>query len=89
MIASPYDEQLARIPVSEHRVDVDGTSTAWWQYGRADAPVPAPGIDTRTAVPFDKRGTGPAGQDPCPKKKCQARERHRASAATVPETAQG
>ena len=39
MIASPYDEQLARIPVSEHRVDVDGTETAWWEYGPADAPV--------------------------------------------------
>ena len=39
MIASPYDEQLARIPVSEHRTDVDGTETAWWEYGRADAPV--------------------------------------------------
>ena len=32
MIASPYDEQLARIPVSEHRVDVDGTETEWWEY---------------------------------------------------------
>lgn len=39
MIASPYAEQLARIPVSEHRVDVDGTDTAWWEYGAADAPV--------------------------------------------------
>ena len=39
MIASPYAEQLARIPVSAHRVDVDGTSTAWWEYGEADAPV--------------------------------------------------
>ena len=39
MIDSPYAEQLARIPVSEHRVDVDGTSTAWWEYGSADAPV--------------------------------------------------
>ncbi len=39
MIASPYDEQLARIPVSAHRIDVDGTDTAWWEYGEADAPV--------------------------------------------------
>lgn len=39
MIASPYAEQLARIPVSAHRVDVDGTETAWWEYGAADAPV--------------------------------------------------
>ena len=39
MIASPYDEQLARIPVSAHRTDVDGTQTAWWEYGSADAPV--------------------------------------------------
>ena len=39
MIASPYDEQLARIPVSAHRTDVDGTETAWWEYGSADAPM--------------------------------------------------
>lgn len=39
MIASPYAEQLARIPVSRHRVDVDGAETAWWEYGAADAPV--------------------------------------------------
>ena len=39
MIASPYAEQLARIPVSAHRTDVDGTETAWWEYGEADAPV--------------------------------------------------
>jgi len=39
MIASPYAEQLARIPVSEHRLDVDGTQTSWWEYGPADAPV--------------------------------------------------
>ena len=39
MIASPYAEQLARIPVREHRIDVDGTDTAWWEYGPADAPV--------------------------------------------------
>ena len=39
MIASPYAEQLARIPVRAHRVDVDGTETAWWEYGEADAPV--------------------------------------------------
>lgn len=39
MIDSPYAEQLARIPVSEHRVDIDGTETAWWEYGPADAPV--------------------------------------------------
>ncbi|MET4158098.1 alpha/beta hydrolase [Agromyces sp. PvR057] len=39
MIASPYAEQLARIPVSEHRLDVDGTETSWWEYGPADAPV--------------------------------------------------
>jgi pimeloyl-ACP methyl ester carboxylesterase len=39
MIASPYAEQLARIPVRAHRVDVDGTETAWWEYGQDDAPV--------------------------------------------------
>lgn len=39
MIASPYAEQLARIPVSEHRLDVDGTETSWWDYAPADAPV--------------------------------------------------
>ena len=39
MIASPYAEQLARIPVRAHRVDVDGTETAWWEYGESDAPV--------------------------------------------------
>ncbi|MGI9825142.1 alpha/beta fold hydrolase [Agromyces sp. Marseille-Q5079] len=39
MIASPYAEQLARIPVREHRLDVLGTETAWWEYGPADAPV--------------------------------------------------
>jgi pimeloyl-ACP methyl ester carboxylesterase len=39
MIASPYAEQLARIPVREHRIDVDGTETAWWEYGPADAPA--------------------------------------------------
>ncbi|GAA1755365.1 alpha/beta fold hydrolase [Agromyces humatus] len=39
MIASPYAEQLARIPVRAHRVDVEGTETAWWEYGEADAPA--------------------------------------------------
>jgi pimeloyl-ACP methyl ester carboxylesterase len=39
MITSPYAEQLARIPVRAHRVDVDGTETAWWEYGEAGAPV--------------------------------------------------
>ncbi|SFR77532.1 Pimeloyl-ACP methyl ester carboxylesterase [Agromyces sp. CF514] len=39
MIPSPYAEQLARIPVREHRLDVEGTATSWWEYGPADAPV--------------------------------------------------
>jgi len=39
MIPSPYAEQLARIPVREHRLDVLGTETAWWEYGPSDAPV--------------------------------------------------
>jgi pimeloyl-ACP methyl ester carboxylesterase len=39
MIASPYAEQLARIPVRAHRVDVDGAETAWWEYGESDAPA--------------------------------------------------
>jgi pimeloyl-ACP methyl ester carboxylesterase len=39
MTTSPYAEQLARIPVRAHRVDVAGTETAWWEYGEADAPV--------------------------------------------------
>lgn len=39
MIESPYAAALARIPVRAHRVDVDGTDTAWWEYGDAGAPV--------------------------------------------------
>ncbi|MFF2274041.1 alpha/beta fold hydrolase [Agromyces sp. NPDC058136] len=39
MIESPYAAALARIPVSAHRVEVDGTETAWWEYGESDAPV--------------------------------------------------
>ena len=39
MTASPYAAQLARIPVREHRTTVLGTETAWWEYGRAEAPV--------------------------------------------------
>ncbi|MFF2390188.1 alpha/beta fold hydrolase [Agromyces sp. NPDC058104] len=39
MIDSPYAAALARIPVRAHRVDVDGTDTAWWEYGDAGAPV--------------------------------------------------
>jgi pimeloyl-ACP methyl ester carboxylesterase len=39
MIASPYAEQLARIPVRAHRAAVAGTETAWWEYGEAHDPV--------------------------------------------------
>jgi len=39
MIASPYASALDRIPVREHRIEVEGTSTAWWEYGDADAPM--------------------------------------------------
>ena len=35
--ASPYAESLARIPVVEHDALVGGASTAWWEYGPADA----------------------------------------------------
>ena len=39
MIASPYADDLARIPVREHHALVRGSDTAWWEYGPADAPV--------------------------------------------------
>lgn len=39
MNASPYADQLARISVREHRVEVAGSVTAWWEYGDADAPA--------------------------------------------------
>jgi pimeloyl-ACP methyl ester carboxylesterase len=34
---SPYEALLRRVPVREHRTDVLGTSTAWWEYGDPDA----------------------------------------------------
>ncbi|WP_394551847.1 alpha/beta fold hydrolase [Agromyces sp. MMS24-JH15] len=39
MTPSPYAAALARIPVREHRTEVLGTETAWWEYGPADAPT--------------------------------------------------
>lgn len=39
MIASPYADDLARIPVREHRALVAGSDTAWWEYGDRDAPA--------------------------------------------------
>lgn len=39
MIASPYADDLARIPVREHRALVRGSDTAWWEYGDPQAPV--------------------------------------------------
>jgi pimeloyl-ACP methyl ester carboxylesterase len=39
MIASPYADDLARIPVREHHALVAGSDTAWWEYGDQDAPV--------------------------------------------------
>ena len=39
MIASPYADDLARIPVREHRALVHGSDTAWWEYGHPGSPV--------------------------------------------------
>lgn len=39
MIVSPYADDLARLPVREHRAHVRGSDTAWWEYGEPDAPV--------------------------------------------------
>lgn len=39
MIASPYADDLARIPVRERRALVRGSDTAWWEYGDPEAPV--------------------------------------------------
>ena len=33
IVPSPYDAQLARIPVSVHTVPVLGTDTRYWEYG--------------------------------------------------------
>ncbi len=38
-IPSPYAEKLARIPVEEETIEVLGSSTKYWVYGPADAPV--------------------------------------------------
>ncbi|WP_436407409.1 alpha/beta fold hydrolase [Agromyces litoreus] len=39
MIASPYAADLESIPVREHRAEVRGSSTAWWEYGPEDGPL--------------------------------------------------
>jgi pimeloyl-ACP methyl ester carboxylesterase len=39
MTASPYADELARIPVREHRTPVAGGETAWWEYGEPGAPT--------------------------------------------------
>ncbi|MBM7504792.1 alpha/beta fold hydrolase [Agromyces aurantiacus] len=39
MIASPYADDLARIPVRERRAHVHGSDTAWWEYGDPGAPA--------------------------------------------------
>jgi pimeloyl-ACP methyl ester carboxylesterase len=36
---SPYEALLRRVPVREHATTVLGSTTAWWEYGPADAPV--------------------------------------------------
>ncbi|OUE09213.1 2-succinyl-6-hydroxy-2,4-cyclohexadiene-1-carboxylate synthase [Clavibacter michiganensis] len=36
-VPSPYAAQLDRIPVVRRTVDLLGSSTAWWEYGPADA----------------------------------------------------
>lgn len=38
-IPSPYATLLARIPVEAHEVEILGSTTRYWQYGPADAPV--------------------------------------------------
>ncbi len=38
-VASPYAEQLARIPVQMRRLTLLGSDTAYWDYGDSDAPV--------------------------------------------------
>jgi pimeloyl-ACP methyl ester carboxylesterase len=39
MIASPYADDLARIPVRERHARVRGSDTAWWEYGDPEAPI--------------------------------------------------
>ena len=39
MTASPYADELARIPVREHRTPVAGGETAWWEYGDPGSPT--------------------------------------------------
>ncbi|WP_350349895.1 alpha/beta hydrolase [Agromyces sp. G08B096] len=39
MTPSPYAAALARIPVREHRTEVLGAETAWWEYGEPGDPV--------------------------------------------------
>ncbi|RWZ61329.1 alpha/beta hydrolase [Labedella populi] len=36
---SPYEALLRRVPVTEHATTVLESSTAWWEYGRPDAPI--------------------------------------------------
>ena len=48
MIASPYAEQLARIPVRAHRVEVDATETGRWEYGEEEGASAGGNV----AVPF-------------------------------------
>ena len=40
IVASPYAERLARIPVLQHETVVDGRPAVWWEYGTAgDGPT--------------------------------------------------
>jgi len=36
-VASPYADRLAAVPVSRHEVQIAGGTTAYWEYGPADA----------------------------------------------------
>ena len=36
-VASPYADRLAAVPVSRHEVQIVGGTTAYWEYGPADA----------------------------------------------------
>lgn len=38
-VASPYAQRLAEIPVTDHAVEVLGSTTRYWVYGDDDAPV--------------------------------------------------
>ena len=39
VVPSPYADQLSRVPVAEHTVDVQGSSTRYWEYGDPQNPL--------------------------------------------------